>query len=513
MGRFIKATVLLFILTVSSKFIGFARETILVSTYGASMISDAYIISMKIPSALFAIIASSISTTFIPKFYEIEKIKGSKESLKFCNNLINITILISLIIAIISFIFAKPLVKLFAMDFTGDKLLLTIKFTKIMVFSILFIGVSDIITCWLQINEKYNIPVLIGFPYNIIIISTIIISSKLSVEILAFGSLIAILSKLLFQLPHAYKTGYRYKLYINLHDENIKSIIKLIVPVILGAGVSQINGIIDTTLASTLGDGIITVLNSATRLDEFATSLFITTIVSIIYPIFSKLSSFDDETFKDTIKKSLNIVIIIMIPVSIGAIVLADPIVSILFERGKFDSTATILTAQALRCYAIGMAANGITTILNRVFYSMSDTKTPMVNSIISILINIVLNLILIRFLAHRGLALATTIASIFRLLLSLRKLKIKLGDFSQKLISKTFFKVSLVSITMGFTVYVVDFIFKYSFDLNINFLVLGVEIFIGALTYLFFIIKMNVEEVNYIIEKLLGKLKSESRI
>ena len=305
MSKIIKSTAILFILTIISKVIGFCRETILVSTYGASMISDVYITSMKIPMTLFAIIASAVATTFIPKFYEVEKNEGSECALAFSNNLINIVIIVSLLLSILGFVFAQHLVKLFAMDFTGEKFDLTVKFTRILVFTMTFVGLSDIMTGWLQIKEKYSIPALIGIPYNIIILLSIIISSTGNVMILVLGSFMAVLSKFLFQLPFAYKNGYKYKQYLDIKDDNIKSIILLLMPVVVGVGATQINSVIDSTLASTLGDGMITVLNSASRLQEFVTTLFITTIVSVIYPIFSRLSNDEDSSeFKDIIRKS-----------------------------------------------------------------------------------------------------------------------------------------------------------------------------------------------------------------
>ena len=509
MSKIIKSTAILFILTIISKVIGFCRETILVSTYGASMISDVYITSMKIPMTLFAIIASAVATTFIPKFYEVEKNEGSECALAFSNNLINIVIIVSLLLSILGFVFAQHLVKLFAMDFTGEKFDLTVKFTRILVFTMTFVGLSDIMTGWLQIKEKYSIPALIGIPYNIIIILSIIISSKGNVMILVLGSFMAVLSKFLFQLPFAYKNGYKYKQYLDIKDDNIKSIILLLMPVVVGVGATQINSVIDSTLASTLGDGMITVLNSASRLQEFVTTLFITTIVSVIYPIFSRLSNDEDSSeFKDIIRKSLNIVILIIIPVSVG-----NPIVKILFERGKFDSNATIMTAQALRCYAIGISASGITTILNRIFYSMKDTKTPMINGVISIVVNIIFNLILINFIGHMGLALATSISALVKLGLMFRKLKERIADFGQDLILKAFRKVMIASTVMGVVVCLMNSGINHLSIINSKVYVLGLflVILIGALLYAFMIMKMNIEEVKIILDKVTYKIKNKN--
>jgi putative peptidoglycan lipid II flippase len=503
MNKLIKATTMLFLIVILSKAVGFVREAILVSTYGASIVSDVYITSTKIPATLFAIIASALSTTFIPLFCEVDKNKGKEESLKFINNMLNIVLILGIIISITAFIFAKPLIKVFAMDFTGEKMLLAVRFTKIMVFSMIFIGVSNILTCWLQINEKYNIPSLTILPYNILLIVSILISKNGNIEILAIGTLIATMSQIIFQLPSAYKIGFRYRPYINIKDENIKKIIYLLGPVILGVGAGEINNIIDGSLASTLGDGIITVLNSASKLDTLVTSLFITTIVSVMYPVLSKLANNnDDEEFKNIIKRYINVVLIIIVPISVGAIVLSTPIVKLIFERGAFDNQATILTSQALKCYAIGMVGTNITIILNKVFYSKKDTKTPMTTSIISIFINITLSLTLIRYMGHMGLALSASIASITRVIILSIKLKTKIGDYGLKIITKTLIKTTIAATIMGI-------ISNISYNQLIKILyksflnettALLISILIGAITYTIIILKMNIEEIKIIL-------------
>ena len=236
--------------------------------------------------------------------------------------------------------------------------------------------------------------------------------------------------------------------------------------------------------------------------------------MSVIYPIFSRLSNDEDSSeFKDIIRKSLNIVILIIIPVSVGAIVLANPIVKILFERGKFDSNATIMTAQALRCYAIGISASGITTILNRIFYSMKDTKTPMINGVISIVVNIIFNLILINFIGHMGLALATSISALVKLGLMFRKLKERIADFGQDLILKAFRKVMIASTVMGVVVCLMNSGINHLSIINSKVYVLGLflVILIGALLYAFMIMKMNIEEVKIILDKVTYKIKNKN--
>ena len=511
MNKLVKGVLSLFIATVLAKIIGFTREAVLVSTYGASMISDVYITTMNIPLTLFDIIASAISTTFIPMFFKIQEQNVEGETLEFTNNIFNITVIIGIMLSIISYIFAEPLVKVFAVEFTGEKLELAIKFTRIIVFSMAFIGLSKILSSWLQIKGNFYIPGIISIPSNLIIISSILLSYKYGIKILIIGSLIGTISQFIFQLPFAYKTGYRYKPYINFKDERIKEILVLILPVIIGVGVAQLNTVIDRSLASTLGDGMITILNSASKFEGVINMLFVTTIVSVMYPIISKLSSEDDsEEFNLSIQRSINIIIITMIPITIGTIVFSNPLISLVFERGKFDTNSTNLTAIALSYYSIGMVGLAIKSILDKVFYSLKDTKTPMVNGALAMGINILLNLILINFMGYRGLALATSISSIICAILLFRKLKYKIGYFGQDKITMTLMKCIAAASLMGILVYFIDKFIKLNFYLNKieEIAMLFTTIFIGALVYALLIKVMKIEEFEILLERFKSKLE-----
>lgn len=512
MNKAVKATIGLFVVTILSKILGFARETVLVSTYGASMITDAYITSMNIPSVIFAVIGTALATTFIPLYFQVEKNQGKKIAIQFSNNVFNIVIVLSLIMSIIGFFFAEPLTKLFAIDFTGEKLELATQFTRTMIFGMVFIGLSNIMSCILQINGNFHIPGIVGMPYNIIIIVVILISSKGDVQLLAFGTLISMLSQFLFQLPFAYKKGYRYKFHFDIKDEYIKRMMVLIGPVCIGVGVNQLNTIVDRSLASSLGDGIITVLNSANKLDEFAICLFISTISVVIYPMLSKLSvDGEEEAFAEIIKKSMNVVIIFVIPVSIGAIVLAEPIVRLVFERGSFNPQATKLTASALVFYSIGMIGFGLKDILNRVFFSLKDTKTPMINSALSMVINIVLNIILIKFMGHRGLAFATSISSIVCVLFMFNSLGKRVKYFGQDMIMKTMIKCSTSAVLMGVITYFSYKIMSLSLGIGtINEIIsILISVLVGAVVYGTLIIIFKVEEIYIILNTFVKKFKS----
>lgn len=516
MSKVAKSALGLMIVTILSKVIGFLRETILVSVHGASATADAFITALNIPIVLFTIIGTALATTFIPLYFQVESEKGKEEALKFANNIFNIVIIISIILSVLGFIFAEPLTKIFAMDFSGETLKIATNFTKVMVWGMIFIGLSNIMTAWLQINSNFTIPGMIGFPYNIFVISGIVLSANGNLKILGILSLIGMSSQFLFQFPFACKKGYKYKLHINLKDVYLKRMLILIAPVCIGVSVNQLNIVIDRTVASTLGDGMITILNSANKLNYFVMGIFISTISAIVYPMLSKLYNSDDkESLSKTIQRSINSVGIIMIPISVGAILLSEPIVRIIFERGKFTPEDTIMTATALSCYAVGIWSFGLRDILNQIFYSMKDTKTPMKNGIASVLLNIILILVLKKPLGYKGLALATSISSIICTVLLFNSLKKKNEYFGQDKIIKTFAKLAVAVIIMGICT-------KLSYELLVSICPTNTmgdiistmsSVLIGAIVYGCTIVIMKIEEVDMIIDMIKAKFNKSKSI
>lgn len=506
MNKVAKATVSLMIATMIAKILGFSRELVLASAYGASMYSDAYLVAMNIPGVIFFGVATAISTIFIPIYVDIESKLGEERGIKFSNNIINIVILVSTLLIIMGIIFVKPLVNIFAYGFNRETFELTVKFTRILMLGIGFIGISSIMTSYLQVKNNFIIPGIVTVPYNIIIIISIILSIKYGPVIMIWGTLIGTISQFIFQVPFAIKQGYKFKFGIDFKDLYTKKAILLTGPVFIGVAVNQVNAMIDRTLASGLIEGSISALNYANKLNTFVMMLFIASISTVIYPVLSKLSSEKNkDQFIKSIVTSINSVILLVIPITIGAIVLSNPIVKLLFERGQFDYKATEMTSNALRMYSIGMVAFGLRDILSKVFYSLQDTKTPMVNGTIAMVINILLNIILVKCFGMPGIALATSISAIICIFLLLRKLKYKIGYFGQDKIIKLTIKSTISALLMGF---VVSNAFHYiSIFIANEIILLLICIIIGVIIYGVIIKILKVEEINiiesFIVEKL----------
>lgn len=445
----IVVTIMLMISNILVKFLGLARDIVLANTYGTSMYSDAYIVANNIPIVLFTVMSTAISTSFIPMYSEVNEKDGEDKALLFANNFINILLVISILMTILGEVFPDLLVKIFASGFTYEAYNLTIQFTKILLPSVIVIAIMSISGSYLQLKNDFLPISYVSLPNNIIVILSILVAFYYDKPyILAFGTLIGMVSQLIYYYPFMKRNKFKYKLYLNLKDNYFKKTIIMVLPVFIGAAVNEINVIVDRSLVSGLEQGSIAALNYASKLIGFITGVFIVSIVTIVYPKMSKLSAKDEwEKLKEYIVSILDTISIIIIPISVISIMYSEDIVRIIFERGSFDSKSTYMTAISLSAYSIGLIGIGYREILTKAYYSIKDTKTPMINGVIAVLLNIILNIILIRKIGFVGSAIATSIVSILTSLLLINSLKSKIGKMFGPKIIINFIKMIVASI------------------------------------------------------------------
>jgi putative peptidoglycan lipid II flippase len=504
-----KTAIVLMIITILIKIFGFFREMVLSYFYGASYISDAYIVALTIPGSIFAFIGVGITTGYIPIYSSVEKEKGTQSAAIFTSNLINFIIIICAIITIIVFTFAEGFVKLFASGFTDEVFLLAVSFTRICIFEIFFVSIVYILSGYLNLKGKFFVPALISLPFNFIIISSIVLSHKINISILPIGNVIAVVFQILFLIPFVYKVGYRHSLKLDGSDKWLRKLGLLTLPVILGVSVNQINILVDKTMASQILVGGISALNYASKLNGFIQGIFITSIATVLYPNISKLATEGNMNgLKQSVAEAISGINLLIIPATIGAMVFSEPIVRLLFDRGAFDNQAVSSTSSALYFYSIGMLGYGLREILSRVFYSLHDTKTPMINAAIAMIMNIVLNIILSRFLGIGGLALATSISAIFCTVLLFISLKKKITEFYMKNLYVSFIKILIASLIMGL-------IARISYNILINIISMNLSLIlsigIGAFVYSFLVYIMKIEEVHILINIIKRRLLKSS--
>ncbi|MBF1043814.1 MAG: murein biosynthesis integral membrane protein MurJ [Peptostreptococcus sp.] len=513
MSKAARATVLLMIVTIVSKILGLFRDSVLASAYGTGKYAAVYSTANSISTILFAVIGTALATSLIPLYNKLASEDSTERAMGFLNSVVNLVVIVCLSIAGLGIIFAGPLVKVFAPGYQGDVYTLCVQYTRILLPSIVFVGLANIFTSYLQIKKRYVIPGFIGMPYSIIIIVSIYLSLKTSPMVLVIGTLIAISAKALFQLPFVYKEGYRYRPKINLKDPVMKDMMILILPVVIGVGANQINSIVDKSLASLLGTEVVASFSYAIKLYEFVQALFITSILAVIYPRLSSMIVSDRmDSFLNSLKKTMNVIIVALVPIIVGCIVLSRQIVEVLFQRNAFTSKDTTMTASILWIYVIGILAFALRDVLTRGFYSMEDSKTPMINSIISIVFNISLNLILVKPLGYKGLAIATAVSAYIGLLLFNRSMRKKIEGYSSRDNYIVFVKSLFAALIMGLGVKLVYGIVASSLvgGLLFKLIALASAVGVGVIVYALIMHFLRVEEYEMIFDMFFGVVKKK---
>jgi len=505
-----RAASLIMIITVISKGIGFLRDMLVASSFGATYQTDAYNMAITIPEILFAIFSLAITTTFIPILSDTYKNKGKEDMFHFSNNIMNILIVITLGLSVLGWVFSPQLVSFIAPKFTGKTYDLTVVLIKISVINLVFMAINGAYTAVLQTLDDFTSPALVGIIMNLPIIIYILIGAKGGVIGLTIATVMGNFLKVLIQLPWLFKHGYKYELYIDYKDSRIRKLLMLIAPVIIGAGANQLNAIINTNMGSGLPQGSISALNYSGRITDVVIVTFAASIVTVVYPALAREGSAKNyDQFRIYISKAVNNITLIMMPCTVGLIILSIPTITILLKHGVFDDNAVRMTSIALIAYSVGIPFYGVRDVFNRGLYALKDTKTSTINGLIGIGINISLNLILVPVLGLGGLALSTSIAAIACAFLLANSLRKKIGNINGKEIIKTTSKIIVASAVMGIAVY-------FSYYLLINAigggtgLIIGYisSILVGIAVYFLMLLVLKVEELNVVLGHITSKLK-----
>ena len=507
-----KSAVIIIIFTIASKLLGFLRESLIAAKFGSGVETDTFFIAMAAIGLFTSVITQSINTTMIPVLSSVEIAEGKEGKNRHTNNLLNIIMILSFIITIIAWILSPLVIRMIASGFEGEQYQLAIILMRIGLPAIIFSSIIGVFRGFLQSELMFTESAVSQLPFNFVYIFFLVfMSSFFGIKGLMVTSVLAVAVQIIFQIPGLRKNGFKYRLEMDLKDKYIRRIIHLLPPVLISVAVGDLNKVIDKSLASRLVDGSISALNYASRLEGLITGIFIATITTVIFPMLS--SAANKKTFdelKRTIVHGINITLLIALPSTVGMIILAKPIVKIAFQRGEFDETATMMTVGALIFYVVGLVFTGLKSLLLRVFYSLQDTKTPMVNSIIAVILNFIFNIALIGVMEHRGLALATSISAAVTTFFLFLKLRKKIGPFGLLESVSCGLKSLFATIVMGVVVY---FIYTGLGSILVGNTILElihllIAVAIGGLIYLVLIYILKVKELEWAVENIKKKIK-----
>ncbi|MBE6053348.1 MAG: murein biosynthesis integral membrane protein MurJ, partial [Clostridium sartagoforme] len=404
---------------------------------------------------------------------------------------------------ILGLIFTKEIVNIFVPNFTSDKIELTIFLTRITLFNIILLSINACFASILQVCEDFVIPALLGIFFNFPIIIYLLFFSDVTVVGLAIANVLGNLLRVIVQIPSLYKNGYRIKLYINLKNEKLKSMMVLIIPVIIGAGANSINMLVDKSIASSLTTGSMASLEYSQRIIQFANTAITTSLVSVVYPVMAnRLNVGDKIGFLKYLSKSIVIISLFLIPITFGITFLSNDITKIIYERGKFDSNAVLLTSMALLGYSLQLPFAGIRDILNSSLFSMKKTKVTAINGIIGVVVNIILSIMLSKFFGVLGIALATSISAFIISILLLNSTRKIIGSFNIKELLVKIFKIFLSSSIMIIILYYLNNLLY----INNSFFTILLDGFVGAIIFFIICKILKIEEL----EEVLNIIKSK---
>ncbi|MCT4604756.1 MAG: murein biosynthesis integral membrane protein MurJ [Marinisporobacter sp.] len=504
-------------LTFLAKFLGFFRDALLVSKLGANMESDAYIMALNSTSIVFVSIGAAIVTGTIPIIVRLFSKASKKEAFSFVNNLLNILIGISFLFTLLGELFSKQMMKILAGGFDPYKFDLTVKLTRIMLPILIFICITYIFVALLQSMERFKVTSIISMPANILMIFFLLFfSQKYGVEGLAVVTTIGWMLQFLVMTPVLYKEGYRYKFSINFKDRHIKEFFSMILFIMIVSAVSQINILLDEKQASFLGHGKISYLYYANILYQAITTTTVLGINTVMFPKFAeKAVSLSEKQYAKFITGIINLMIFVLLPMTAGIVLLREPIIGFVFERGQFTHESTIITGAVFACYALGMISFGILDVVNKAFYARNDKKNPMQYALLIIALNMGFNLILGPKFGVMGLALGTVAASTIGSFGLIRAFKMKMGYLESKKLGVTFLKVILSCCVMALVVMPTLKLLNMHFyhkGLIGKVIILAVPSILGGAIYAFVTMKLKIEEAfsvyNHFMEPIIKKFK-----
>ncbi|MBO8137681.1 MAG: murein biosynthesis integral membrane protein MurJ [Desulfotomaculum sp.] len=410
-----RATLVIALINLLSRLLGFIRETVIAQQFGATGVTDAYLVAYTIPYVLQSVLGMALATVVVPIFSEYEARGQRREAWQLFGTVTNLTGLAFIVLTSIGIFGAPVLVKILAPGLNEETAVLAQELTRIMFPMLVFMGLSTLFNGLLNANNIFAIPSFSVVAANIVvIISTLTLGEVMGVQGLAVGTVLGMVVAAAIQIPALYRSGFRCRLSFDWSHPDVRKVMSLMLPVALGVSVNQVYIIIDRILASGLAEGSIAALNFSNRLILLPIGLFVMAVGTAFYPTLTRQAV--DPSAGDmaaTLRRTFRMVVMMSVPAAVGLIVLRHPIIKLLFERGEFDARATEMTAYALLFFSIGLVGQAANVILTRGFYALHDTKTPVKLTVVTIIINLIFSLLLIGPLKHGGLALANSIAAL----------------------------------------------------------------------------------------------------
>lgn len=409
-GKMLKTAGFMAAATLLAKICGLVRDMLIAAYFATGFQGEAYVTATKLPTTLFDIVIGGvISASFIPIFNSLLEKKDKKEAMQFANKFIGMVLLVTVLITVFGILFASPLIRFLAPDFDAQTHQLASQLSSIMFPMIIFTGLAFSFVGILQSFGEFNIPAVMSLVSNLAVILYFpIFGKRFGVHGLAVAMLVSWSLQVLIQIPALKRFSFRFRPSLRLRDENIRAALLLAGPMLVSTWVQPLYSIVNTRIASGMA-GSVAMLEYANRLYIVVVGVFSFVVTNLIFPKLSRANAAQDQAETDgLITMSLRSVAAVILPLMAGFIILGQPIISVIYQRGNFSAEDARLTGIALSCYSVGMIGFSVNEVLSKAFFSMQNSKTPMINAVISMGANIIFAYILSDIWGLGGLALAT---------------------------------------------------------------------------------------------------------
>jgi putative peptidoglycan lipid II flippase len=413
-----------------SRLLGLLREQIFAALFGGGMAMDAFTAAFRIPNLLRDLFAEgALSMAFVTTFSKTIARGGDEDAWRLANKVATMTASLLGVLCIAGMVFSPQLVALLAPGFGPEKAALTAQLTRIMFPFILLVSIAALVMGMLNAKNRFGMPAMASSFFNI---GSIVGGVGLGYWIdphfgtraligLAFATVIGGGLQLAVQLPSLARLGYRFRPDIHWRDPGVRAILLLMGPAVIAASTTQINVLVNSMFASTLGDGAIFALAIAFRLMQLPLGLFGVALGTVTLPLLSRLVvAGKTQEFRSELARAIRWALLLTLPSMAGLMMLAEPIISVLYQHGKFNADQAAQAAGALRFYAIGLGGYAALKVLVNAFYALDRRKTPMLVSFLAVGTNLLFNWVFTFRLGwgYRGLALSTGCVAAFNFLL-----------------------------------------------------------------------------------------------
>jgi putative peptidoglycan lipid II flippase len=447
--------------TLTSRILGLARESVLAALFGASDAMDAFIVAFRIPNLVRDLFAEgAMSAAFVPTFTRHLTLNGKPDAWRVANNVLTVLMLLTGGLVLLGIVYAAPLVTAYAGDYASvpGKLELTIVLTRVMLPFLMLAAVAAAVMGMLNSLHHYFVPALAPAMFNVatILCAFLLVPIMSSVGwppimAIAVAVIIGGFGQIAVQWPPLVREGFRYRPVLDLTEPGLRRVLLLMGPGTIGLAATQINIFVNTLLATSQGTGAASWLTYAFRLIYLPIGLFGVSIATAVLPAAARHAAIEDRAaIRETVSRGLSLMLTLNVPATFGLVALGIPIVRLLFERGQFSPDDTAATAAALQFYALGLVGYSTARITSPVFYALGESRTPVMVGIVSVAVNLVASIALVRPIGFLGLALGTSLAALTNGGLMLLLLGRRLHGVNGARLASTLLRVVLASLLMA---------------------------------------------------------------